>query len=147
MSNLQAMDQTDLDQRLAALLAEWSERAFQWGVTDCCQFARAAAWRLHGLAVDAPSYISEREAVRTLCAMGGFSGLLKLAGLQRRASLLSARRGDLVLVSMLLPDGSQRAGLFPQGLALVTGVVAHMPGPVGLESVARSAWVEAWGVV
>jgi hypothetical protein len=37
--------------------------------------------------------------------------------------------------------------LFPLGLAVVTGVSAHMPGALGLVAVPRSAWVQAWAPV
>ena len=133
-------DDTGLDAGISALINEWSARPFAWGVTDCCQFARAAAWRLHGIAFDAPAYISERDAVRTLRRLGGYPGLLVQAGLHRRPALLAARRGDFVIF------GHQGPGLFDQGIALVTGVNAHAPTLVGLSAIPRGQWVEAWGV-
>jgi hypothetical protein len=129
-----------IDQKMSDLVAEWQGRAFQWGVSDCCQFARAAAWQLHGIVVDSPAYISERDALRAWRAKGGYHGLFRAAGLVQRRAHLAARRGDCVLV-----DVADRA-LFPQGLALVTGPAAHMPGAHGLVSVPRSAWREVWGV-
>lgn len=130
---------TDLDQRLGALISEWSDRPFEWGISDCCQFARSAAWVLHGIAVDAPPYISERDAARALERMGGYEGLLTGAGLQRRRALLAARRGDFVIFQH---DGP---GLFPRGLALVTGTHAHAPTERGLISLPKTVWVDAWG--
>lgn len=131
---------TDLDAGISELINEWSARPFSWGVTDCCQFARAAAWRLHGIAFDAPAYISERDAVRALRRLGGYPGLLVQAGLQRRRALMAARRGDFVVFAHEGP------GLFDQGIALVTGVTAHAPTLLGLSAIERPQWVEAWGV-
>jgi hypothetical protein len=130
----------NLDQTLAALLADWRQRPFAWGTADCCQFAREAAWRIHGKAVDAPTYVSERDAVRTLRRLGGYAGLLVAAGLQRRRAIIAARRGDFVIFHHEGP------GLFDQGIALVTGVQAHAPTAVGIMSIPRTQWVECWGV-
>lgn len=130
----------NLDQTLAALLAEWRSRPFAWGTADCCQFAREAAWRVHGIVVDPPAYVSERDAVRTLRRLGGYPGLLQSAGLQRRRALIAARRGDFVIFAHEGP------GLFDQGIALVTGIQAHAPTSVGLLSIDRKQWVECWGV-
>ena len=132
------MNATTLDQQLSALVAEWSARPFQWGTTDCCQFARAAAWSIHGVVVDAPVYISEREAARVLARMGGYAGMLRLAGMHGRAPS-AARRGDFVIFEHSGP------GLFKHGLAVVTGTHAHAPTRIGLLAIERSAWVECWG--
>ena len=134
----------DLDARLAALLAEWSTRPFAWGQTDCCQFARAAAWRLHGLVVDSPAYINERQALRVFRDLGAFHGLLKSTGLRPLRHHMAARRGDFAIVRMPF-ENPDRPGLFPQGIALVTGLQAHMPGALGLVALPRAAWVEVWG--
>lgn len=135
-----AAHQTDLDQQLGALINEWSARPFTWGVTDCCQFARAAAWALHGIVVDAPVYVSERDAARTLRRLGGYEALLTGAGLQRRRALLAARRGDFVIFKHEGP------GLFDMGIALVTGTHAHAPTAQGLLALPQALWIEAWGV-
>lgn len=132
------MSATTLDQDLSALVAEWSARPFQWGITDCCQFARAAAWSIHGVVVDSPHYISEREAVRVLARLGGYAGLLRGAGFAGRAPS-AARRGDFVIFEHNGP------GLFKHGLAVVTGTHAHAPTRLGLIALDRSAWVECWG--
>ena len=138
----------DMDARLQALLADWSARPFAWGQTDCCQFARAAAWALHGLAVDSPAYINARDALRALAALGGLAGLLRSAGLQPRERAAEARRGDIVTVGLPFASGESGGGeLFPLGLAVVTGQAAHMPGALGLVTVPRSAWVQAWAPV
>lgn len=129
--------QTNLDLTMAALLADWFARPFAWGVVDCCQFARAAAQALHGVHVDAPTYTTERGALRTVRGMGGFAGILQKAGMVPR-SLPAARRGDFVL--------TRSAGLFDRGLALVTGQYAHAPSVSGLMSVSRADWLECWGV-
>jgi len=134
----------DLDARLAALLAEWAARPFVWGQTDCCQFARAAAWRLHGLVIDSPAYINERHALRVFREMGGFPGLLKSAGLRPRRHTMAARRGDFAIVRQPF-DNPGRPGLWPQGIALVTGLQAHQPGALGLVAVPRVAWLDVWG--
>lgn len=130
---------TTIDQQLAAIVAEWSARPFQWGVSDCCQFARSAAWALHGIAVDSPAYLSERSAVRALRERGGYEGLLRSAGLLPR-ELVQARRGDFVLFHHGEP------GLFSSGLALVTGTQAHAPTRIGLLGIDRRQWLQCWGV-
>jgi hypothetical protein len=132
--------QTGLDHKLALLVAEWKARPFEWGTTDCCQFARAAAWRLHGIVVEPPAYRSEREALRTIRALGGYTGLLQSAGLLQRPALAAARRGDFVTFSHLAP------GLFTEGLALVTGVEAHATTRIGLIGIGRRKWLQCWGV-
>jgi hypothetical protein len=134
------MSQTGLDHKLALLVGEWAARPFAWGTTDCCQFARAAAMALHGIVVNPPAYNSEREALRTIRALGGYTGLLQSAGLVQRATLASARRGDFVTFDHLAP------GLFTEGLALVTGVEAHATTRIGLISISRRKWVQCWGV-
>jgi hypothetical protein len=135
------MSQTGLDHKLSMLVAEWSARPFAWGTTDCCQFARAAAMALHGIVVPhPPAYTSEREALRTIRALGGYTGLLQSAGLVQRPTLASARRGDFVTFDHLEP------GLFTEGLALVTGAEAHATTRIGLISVGRRQWLECWGV-
>ena len=129
-----------VDQKIATLLAEWRGRPFAWGTADCCQFARAAAWSLHQIAVDAPVYVSERDAVRALRKEGGYEGLLTRAGLVRRRALIAASVGDFVIFKHEGP------GLFDQGVALVTGTHAHAPAHIGLISIPRAQWVEVWGV-
>lgn len=130
----------NIDTTLGDLLASWRGRPFAWGTADCCQFAREAAWLLHGIAFDAPAYVSERDAARTLRRLGGYPGLLVQAGLQRRGALAAARRGDFVIFAHEGP------GLFDQGIALVTGVHATAPTQAGLVSIDRRQWVECWGV-
>lgn len=127
-----------MDRHIATLLNDWSAKPFAWGITDCCQFARAAAWQIHSVAVDSPPYISERDAVRTLARLGGYTGLLRSAGMHSRP-LAAARRGDFVLFD------HKGGGLFPHGLALVTGLQAHAPGPCGLQAIERTHWLECWG--
>jgi hypothetical protein len=128
------------DQPIADLVAEWRGRPFDWGTSDCCQFARAAAWKLHGIAVDAPNYISERDAVRVLRRIGGYERLLASAGLVRRRAIIAATVGDFAIFRHEGP------GLFDQGIALVTGTHAHAPTHTGLIAIPRAQWVECWGV-
>jgi len=127
-----------MDHHISSLLNEWSARPFVWGTTDCCQFARAAAWQIHGTVVDAPAYISERDARRTLDRLGGYAGLLRSAGMHARP-LAAARRGDFVIFEHKGP------GLFLHGLALVTGLQAHAPGRSSMEAIDRPLWLECWG--
>jgi hypothetical protein len=139
MNNNTQATTTQLDATISALVSEWSARPFVWGVTDCCQFARACAQRVHGIEMDPPEYTGEREALRTLRRMGGFAGLLGSAGLQPRP-VAQARRGDFVLFNHPGP------GLFQSGLAMVTGTHAHAPTRIGLIAIERRAWLECWGV-
>lgn len=127
-----------MDRHISGLINEWSARPFCWGATDCCQFARAAAWQIHGVVVDAPAYTTEREARRTLDRLGGYAGLLRGAGMRARP-LSAARRGDFVVYEHKGP------GLFMHGLALVTGLQAHAPTRLGLLALERSVWLACWG--
>lgn len=128
-----------LDTALAALVGQWQALPFAWGTVDCCQFAKAAAWQLHGMVIDAPTYVGERDALRTLRALGGYTGLLAAARLLQRP-LPQARRGDFVLFAHAGP------GLFGQGLGVVTGLHAQAPGATGLVQVRRQNWLQCWGV-
>lgn len=133
-----AFTATSLDQVLAALVTQWQARPFAWGTTDCCQFARAAAWEVHGVVVESPAYDSERSARRVLDSLGGYAGLLLRAGFHARP-LTAAARGDFVVFEHKGP------GLFAHGLALVTGPQAHAPTRLGLVAINASAWLQCWG--
>jgi hypothetical protein len=126
-----------MDQKLAALFDAWRARPFAWGCADCTTFARDAAWRLHGLVVDVPAYVNEREAVRLLADhYRGWSAALQRAGfvVVDRAPL----RGDLVMYESTAP------GLFAQGLAVCFGAQAFAPGAAGLLPVPAQQWVQTW---
>ena len=73
-------------------------------------------------------------------AKSRLEGLLTRAGLVRRRALMAASVGDFVIFKHEGP------GLFDCGIALVTGTHAHAPAHVGLMSIPRGQWVEAWGV-
>lgn len=130
---------TDLDQRISQLLAEWAERPFAWGQTDCCQFARAAFLKIHGVDLIPPAYTTEKQALRALKALGGYAGLLSSNKLQQRP-ILAARRGDFLIIA------HKAAGFFDAGLAVCTGLQAHSTTKRGLIEVGREHWQECWGV-
>jgi hypothetical protein len=129
-----------IDERLCELWQAWRDKPFQWGTADCTVFARDAAWRLHGLVVDVPPYVSEREAARLLADhFGCWQGALRRAGFELQGSLAAmARRGDLVVYD------SERPGLFSTGLAVVFGDKAYCPSEAGLAAVPRSQWLQVW---
>lgn len=128
----------DIDTALQALVADWHARPFAWGRADCCQLAREAVLRLHGLVVPLPTYHSEPGAARALRRLGGYTAALVAAGLVQRPAA-AARRGDVVLVRQADAAGGRR------GLAVCTGTHAHTTGPVGLVAVPRERWLSAWG--
>jgi hypothetical protein len=127
-----------MDEKLEALHRDWQRRPFQWGTADCTCFARDAAWRLHGLAIEVPTYATEREAVRLLA--DHFKGLhraLVMAGfeLADRAPV----RGDLIVYEGDFP------GLFSRGLAVsFGGDLAFAPSEFGLLSVAPELRLQVW---
>jgi hypothetical protein len=68
---------------------------------------------------------------------------MQAAGLRPLRHPMAARRGDFAIVVHAF-ESAERPPLFAQGVALVTGLQAHMPGARGLVAVPRSAWVQAW---
>lgn len=126
-----------IDQQLESLLQDWQRRPFQLGTTDCCQFARAAAWALHTVLVDHDPYSTDRQAMRVLGALGGYRGLL--ACTHRPVATGAAQRGDIVIIPGKAP--------YKEALAVVTGIKAHTTGPYGLVEVPRNQWIECWRVV
>lgn len=126
-----------MDQKLQALIADWQTRPFSWGVTDCCQFAKAAAWALHTVPVDHATYATERQAVCVLAALGGYRGLLSRT--HRPIPPGTAQRGDMAIVVGKAP--------FNEAMAVVTGTHAHTTGPTGLVAVPRAKWLECWRVL
>lgn len=129
-----------IDERLCELWAAWRDKPFQWGSADCSTFARDAAWRLHGLVVDVPPYVNERDAVRLLADhFGSWVRALRRAGFEFQGSLPAmARRGDLVVYS------SEAPGLFSTGLAVVFGDKAYCPSAAGLAPVPQAQWLQVW---
>ena len=103
---------------LADEIERWRAYQFQWGTTDCCQFAGAAQYRITG--VDRRSifgcYESEFGAARILAEYGGMQGLLTAAWGEPK-SVAMAGRGDVVMCE------------FGQGLqpAVVIGVCCVAP--------------------
>ena len=126
-----------MDMALAKLYAAWRDRPFQWGSADCTVFARDAAWRLHGLVVDVPAYINERQALRLLVDhFCGWAAALQRAGFVRvdRAPV----RGDLVIYESAAP------GLFANGVAVCFGDRAFCPSATGLAAVPAEQWCQTW---
>jgi hypothetical protein len=126
-----------MDQKLAALFDAWRARPFAWGSADCTTFARDAAWRLHGLAVDVPAYVNERQALRTLADhYRGWTRALQGAGFVRvnRAPV----RGDLVVYDSAAPS------FFAMGLAVCFGAQAFAPSATGLAPVPAGQWLQTW---
>ena len=129
-----------MDEKLAALWADWEKRPFQWGAADCTTFARDAVFRVHGIVVDCPVYINERDALRLLSDhFRGWCLALRNAGFELVGSLPGvARRGDLVLYE------SEAPGLFPNGLAVCFGGKAYCPGESGLAEIPPAQWRQVW---
>ena len=129
-----------IDEKMAELFAEWQFRPFQWGKTDCCQFAARSVQFLHGITPPAtPPYCTRRAALRVVRGLGGYVGMMQSAGLVKVATT-AAQRGDIVIVK----PGANDA-IFGGTLALVTGTSAHTTGPHGLVAISRTSWLEVWG--
>jgi hypothetical protein len=120
---------------IAHLMAKYRDTQFKWGCFDCAQFAIDALRTLHGINVSLPNYNTEREAIRVLKSLGGFSNALKDMGLMQIPAQLS-QRGDLLII-----ENDDEWG---RALALNVGNGAACPAEVGLKIVWRYRWVEAW---
>lgn len=127
-----------IDTQIAGLLAEYQRSPFAWGRFDCCQFVRAALRLTTGRDIEIRPYRSERGAIRSLAALGGYDGAMSAYGAKVLETPLLAQRGDVVLV--------EAPGLFDGALALCTGQMAHAVGPEGLAGVSQSKWLKAWRV-
>ena len=86
-------------------IVEQARQPFEWGKTDCVQFAAGMIERLTGARPDLPSYSSEIDAKRVLVSLGGLEAAVsKYLGPPRRDLKLCAE-GDIVLTAF----GGQKA--------------------------------------
>lgn len=94
----------DWPKRLSEFLKERSKTPFEWGKNDCMSFTCAAFEAVTGVNHFAPysDYSCEESAKRMLDQHRGVIGIIdSCLGLGRR-DILSAGRGDIVIVKM--PD-------------------------------------------
>lgn len=87
-------------QKLLRVAGEWRARPFEYGVADCCQFARHLVREMTGEDYGAEwTYGSEEEADRIIAHHGGLEGLISryLGPPVERDKL---RIGDLCLVNV-----------------------------------------------
>jgi hypothetical protein len=132
-----------IDIKLQQLFADWQNRPFEWGYSDCCQLAADAVRRLHG--IEPPTvapYETIRGALRVVHDFGGYQGIIKAAGL-RQVQLQAAQRGDIAIVRVPVEEGQSGFG---SSMAVVTGINAHTTGKHGLVAVPKNSWLEVWGV-
>lgn len=120
---------------LAAKVEEWRARPFEFGNSDCLQFAGDVVLALTGVDYrqQFPVYLSEQAAEQILDAAGGLAGILTKC-LGKPKPIAHAMRGDLVLAEFA-------NGPVP---AVCLGVMCCAPSERGLlfqpTAIARLAW-------
>ena len=127
----------DWPARLAALVSDAHERAFVWGVHDCCLWASDAVIAVtgHDPAADLRGrYSSASQAYRILAPLGGLRGVAQRAGPQIAPGLAAA--GDVGIV---------RVGLRPV-LAVNVGEVWMCAATRGLFAAPLETALMAWRV-
>lgn len=122
---------------LVQKVEEWRYRPFEWGVSDCCQFAADVVLALTGTDHRAafPQYGSREEAEAIIAQHGGMVGLLSSV-LGEAKPVARAMRGDVI------------AADFGDGIAagICLGVHSCAPGARGLIFRPTLSAVAAWGV-
>ena len=93
-------------------------RSFQYGSTDCCQFAREIVQQITGREIEAPTYGSESEADDIVEGFGGYQKMISALLDQEPSPIDSLRTGDPVLLEV---GGQPIVGvMFANGVALKT---------------------------
>lgn len=122
---------------LAGKIDEWRARSFDWGASDCCQFAADIVLALTGIDHRASfsMYASREEAESILAQHGGMAGLISSA-LGESKAVAFAGRGDVV------------AADFGDGIAagICLGAQCCAPGKRGLVFRPTVQAVAAWSV-
>lgn len=124
-------------QLLADTVQAWRCRPFEYGRSDCFQFAAEAVLAISGADYRDrfPRYTSELAAARILVRQGGAVGILTSV-FGAPAPLLQAGRGDLLLCEL------ERGPT----VAVCVGVYCCAPGAQGLEFGRTAAAAFAWSV-
>lgn len=129
-------------QRLAALLLDWRDQPFQWGVRDCGTFAAAvidACCATAYLPALVGRYATFRSALHWMRARNAPT-LIEVAEVltaNARAAATGAQTGDLLwfdeppIGRLAVRYGAYACGLTPAGLAMVDSAAARWRIPVG----------------
>lgn len=85
--------------QVLAYLAEQARRSFEWGKTDCVQFAAGWIEALSGTRPNLPAYSSEAEAKRWLVDNGGLEAAVSAQLGPSQRDLRLCGDGDIVLTA------------------------------------------------
>lgn len=111
---------------LSDYLSEMKDSPFEWGQNDCVLFAAKAIERITGsnFYFQYLPYDSEESAKKIILENGGIAGLVSKHLGPGSRNILSAKRGDLVLMKVpsdtlgIVDDSGQRiASVGPNGIA------------------------------
>lgn len=115
----------DWPMRLSNYLSERAKMPFSWGDNDCLSFTAKAVEELTGVDFykDYSDYHDEESAAIMLKNNGGAKGIITACLGEGKRSILSAKRGDVVVVKIpdytagIVDDTGQRIALVtPKGL-------------------------------
>lgn len=121
------------DGRLYALLERKRFREFEWGEHDCCIFAAAAVAAVSGQQISLPGpYMSARQALRVVRALGGLPSAVTAALGSELVPASHAQRGDIVLLR-------QPRSFDGHALAVCFGEFAYAPGEDCLVAIRMSS--------
>jgi hypothetical protein len=121
---------------LSRHLMAWRERKFEWGSSDCAQFAGQAIEAMTGENILAAyPYTDEESGNAVLAAAGGLEALAQLHLGEYHQQPKTMMRGDFVL--MQLP-------LITCGIVDDTGMRIAAMGPAGLVRLPREAAWKIW---
>lgn len=123
-------------QSLLRVAGRWRARPFEYGVADCCQFARDLVREATGVDYGREwTYASEEEAEVIIEQHGGLEGLVSRY-LGEPVGPDDLEVGDLCLV---------KAPGF-ESLAAKSGQVAYMPSRAGVRAVSSHRIAKGWAL-
>ena len=128
----------DWPKRLSAYLRERQPMAFEWGTNDCMMFAARAVYALtgHDYFTEYAGYSDEASAAEALKKHRGVAGIITACLGQGSDKVLTARRGDVVLVKW--PD-------FTAGIVDDSGARIALVSKEGLVRIPLSNAIRVWG--
>lgn len=128
----------DWPKRLSAYLRERQTMPFEWGKNDCMMFAAKAVYALtgHDYFTEYSDYDDEDKAAELLKKHRGVAGIIIACLGQGTDKILTAKRGDVVLVKM--PE-------FTAGIVDDTGARIALISKDGLVRRPLTSAIRVWG--
>lgn len=140
----------DWQERLAACLAERSDREFGWGTHDCCMFAADCVDACTGTDPAADlrgTYADIAGALEVVQAQGGLPAIAA-ARLGEEIAPALAQVGDVgVLPAMPRHEGDPLVQAFPHMLAVWSGAMWLAPWETGYVALPAEQALQAWRIV